>query len=108
LISRDTSGIRNPCQICGRVHSGTCFQQLGCFQCGQKGHIKRDCPQLICGSSQGSTFQTKSSPTIQQASGFRGRGARGVGGRGHTPIGRGKIQSTEGQAHVFALNQQDA
>ncbi|GAV58208.1 hypothetical protein CFOL_v3_01742 [Cephalotus follicularis] len=35
------------CQRCGRSHFGNCKSETReCFQCGQVGHIKMNCPQV--------------------------------------------------------------
>ena len=40
---RHSSGTTTTCSVCGRFHSGTCFNDVReCFQCGQKGHIKKN------------------------------------------------------------------
>ncbi|KAL8261288.1 hypothetical protein R6Q59_025337 [Mikania micrantha] len=32
------------CKRCGKTHHGTCYRLTGaCFQCGQVGHLTRDC-----------------------------------------------------------------
>ncbi|WRX28969.1 Retrotransposon gag domain - like 10 [Theobroma cacao] len=34
------------CRNCGGFHNGSCKKPVKCFQYGQQGHIKKDCPQL--------------------------------------------------------------
>ena len=112
-VSRQSSGqverVRPPCQTCGKLHSGQC--RLGartCFQCGQVGHLKRDCPQLQRGSSQGSVQPALPSTPIaaQPVRQFPTQPGRGNGGRGQG--GRTQGQPGRGQARVFALTPQDA
>ena len=41
--SAGRSSYRLTCGICGKVHSGPCQWGNVCFQCGQTGHLRRDC-----------------------------------------------------------------
>ena len=66
--SADRGGFRSPCDVCGKVHDGTCQWEYTCFQCGQTGHFKRDCPYR--GSSQ--TRVSESGAQFQRASGHGG------------------------------------
>ena len=66
--SADRGGFRSPCEVCGKVHDGPCQWEYTCFQCGQTGHFKRDCPYR--GSSQ--TRVSESGALFQRASGHGG------------------------------------
>ncbi|XP_073020031.1 uncharacterized protein [Primulina eburnea] len=80
------------CVHCGKNHpSEQCRSAAGaCFQCGEMGHLKKNCPQLRGGAGSGSGSQT----TVQQ----RTQG-QAVGGSNFRPRAQGQ---------VFALNQDQA
>ncbi|XP_073029381.1 uncharacterized protein [Primulina eburnea] len=80
------------CVHCGKNHpSEQCRSAAGaCFQCGEMGHLKKNCPQLRGGAGSGSGSQT----TVQQ----RTQG-QAVGGSNLRPRAQGQ---------VFALNQDQA
>ena len=42
--SADRSGFHSTCGGCSKIHDGPCQLDNVCFQIGQTGHFKRDCP----------------------------------------------------------------
>ncbi|CAN0827436.1 Transposon Tf2-9 polyprotein [Linum grandiflorum] len=67
-----------PCQSCGRVHTGECWGPLVCNNCGQQGHLRRNCPN-------GGNFPTQSAGSVHNyrpPSGSGYRGGRGGGQQG--------------------------
>ncbi|TYK29162.1 DNA/RNA polymerases superfamily protein [Cucumis melo var. makuwa] len=92
---------RTPCVTCGKCHRGQCLIGVGVYyQCGQTGHLKRDCPQLrvVVRRDQGVESHTIEQPRISTTVGEGTSGARqkGVVGR---PGQQGK---------VYAMTQQEA
>ena len=66
--SADRGGFQSTCDVCGNIHDGPCQRDNVCFQCGQVGHFKRDCPYRE--SSQ--TRVSGSGTQFQRASGHGG------------------------------------
>ncbi|KAJ1438716.1 Zinc finger, CCHC-type [Sesbania bispinosa] len=105
-----------PCPTCGRHHTGVCFgDSRVCYQCGQPGHIRRDCPVAVTHPSSShasapaalASSQAPSAPVRQLGDSF-GRGSGVAQQRGRGSGGRGQAQAGRGQARVFAMTRQDA
>ena len=111
--SAGRGGFRSACDVCGKINDGPCQWDNTCFQYGQTGHFKKDCPYR--GSSQ--TRVSESGAQFQRASGHGGpdtqtrqtSGGSFSTGQQSTPAARGRGQRGRSPARgrVYAITSQE-
>ncbi|KAH7691842.1 Retroviral ribonuclease H protein [Dioscorea alata] len=94
------AGTKRQCWNCHRFHNGCCSEPRRCFQCGQEGHIKSACPELVRGDPTvalvaGSSGQTKGSQPIRSVA------------ASNMPQQGGPQSLTISQTRIFALTNEE-
>ncbi|CAL1407873.1 unnamed protein product [Linum trigynum] len=97
------------CQKCDKRHLGECKRHMGiCFQCGEPGHIKPHCPQLM---SRTRTVADHSVSGGRPQSGWRPGGRTGNSSN-HNSYNNNRDQSqmsrAGGQPRIFAMRREEA
>ncbi|CAH9108841.1 unnamed protein product [Cuscuta epithymum] len=96
-----TSGVAR-CNNCKRSHFGKCRDPPRCFQCGDAGHLKTNCPQL--GGARSSGPSSGATGSRNQAGGSQvTRGQGGASASNAPSVNQGRTQ-----ARVYAMTEADA
>ncbi|CAH9132716.1 unnamed protein product [Cuscuta epithymum] len=98
--SQASGGTR--CKNCKRNHLGKCRDPPRCYQCGNTGHLKMNCPQLGGARSSGpisGNTGTRNQAGTSQAS----RGQGGASASNAPSVNQGRTQ-----ARVYAMTEADA
>ena len=114
--SAGRSGYHSTYGVCGKVHGGSCQWNNVCFQCGQTGHLRRDCLYQESDQTRVSGSVTQS----QQASGHvrlntqvgQTSGGSFSTGQQSAPAARGRVQRgrppARGRAYATASQEPQA
>ncbi|CAH9146940.1 unnamed protein product, partial [Cuscuta epithymum] len=104
--NRYDSGSQAPgtprCKNCNRSHLGKCHDPPRCFQCGNTGHMKMNCPQLSGARASGLSNRTKGTRSQAGAS----QATRGQGGA--SASNAPSVNQGRTQARVYAMTEADA
>ncbi|CAH9062621.1 unnamed protein product [Cuscuta epithymum] len=90
------------CRNCKKNHTGTCRDPPKCYQCGEAGHMKMDCPQI--GKNRGSRLSGATT-----ASRNRDRAPHAsIGHGGASTSNAPSMNQGRTQARVYAMTEADA
>ncbi|CAH9113828.1 unnamed protein product [Cuscuta epithymum] len=90
------------CRNCNRSHAGKCRDPPRCYQCGDTGHLKPNCPQLGGNRGAGSSGATTASRSRTGAP-HASTGQGGASASNAPSVNQGRTQ-----ARVYAMTEADA
>ncbi|WRX11508.1 Reverse transcriptase domain - like 10 [Theobroma cacao] len=98
------------CRNCGNYHSGLCREPTRCFQCGQTGHIRSNCPRLGRATVVASSSPTRTNMQRRDSSKLPPR--QGVtirsGVESNTPTHPPSRPQSRTSTRVFAVTEDEA
>ena len=101
--SAGQGSFHSACDVCGKIHDGPCQWDNTCYQCGQTGHFRMDCPYR--GSSQ--TRVPESGAQFQRASGHGGPDTQ-TGQTSGGSFSMGQQSAPAARGRVYAMTSQEA